>query len=77
VATNLLQGPGTDNLLQRGSNWIVPASLGSTSTVVDGSGSVQQWYYYQPFGQLSMQRSGTPQPYQFTGRKADATGLMY
>jgi hypothetical protein len=41
VATNLLQGPGTDNLLQRGSNWLVPASLGSTSTVVDRSGSVQ------------------------------------
>jgi RHS repeat-associated protein len=77
TTTNLLQGPGTDNLLERGSNWIVPASLGSTSTVVDGSGAVQQRYYYQPFGQLSMAGGGTPQPYQFTGREADATGLMY
>jgi hypothetical protein len=25
VATNLLQGPGPDNLLERGSNWFVPA----------------------------------------------------
>jgi RHS repeat-associated protein len=77
VATNLLQGPGTDNLLQRGSNWFVPASLGSTSTVVDGSGSVLQRYYYHPFGQLALQGAGSPQPYQFTGREADAMGLMY
>jgi hypothetical protein len=75
--TNLLHGPGTDNLLQRGSNWFVPASLNSTSTVVDGTGAVLQRYYYQPFGQLSMQGGGSPQPYQFTGREADESGLMF
>jgi RHS repeat-associated protein len=74
--TNLLHGPGTDNLLQRGSNWFVPASLNSTSTMVDGTGAVLQRYYYQPFGQLSMQGGGSPQPYQFTGREADESGLM-
>jgi hypothetical protein len=40
--TNLLHGPGTDNLLQRGSNGFVPASLNSTSTMVDGSGAVMK-----------------------------------
>jgi RHS repeat-associated protein len=36
-----------------------------------------QYYYYAPFGQLTMQGGGSPQPYQFTGREADETGLMY
>ena len=30
VNTDLLQGPGTDNLLLRGGNWFTPSSLGST-----------------------------------------------
>ena len=75
--TDLLQGPGTDNLLERGGNWLLHNGLDSTSAVVNGSGSILQYYYYAPFGQLTMQGGGSPQPYQFTGREADETGLMY
>ena len=75
--TDLLQGPGTDNLLERGGNWLLHNGLDSTSAVVNGSGSILQYYYYAPFGQLTMQGGGSPQPYQLTGREADETGLMY
>jgi hypothetical protein len=75
--TNLLHGPGTDNLLQRGSTWFGPASLGSTALTLDASGNALQHYSYQPFGQLSLSGGGSPQPYQFTGREADESGLMF
>ena len=45
--------------------------------MVNGSGAIQQYYYYAPFGQATVQGGGSVQPYQFTGREADETGLMY
>jgi RHS repeat-associated protein len=78
VSTDLLQGPGTDNLLQRGGKWFTPDLLGSTSTLTDGSGNLLQRYYYHPYGQTSPDPApGDPQPYRFTGREDDGTGLMY
>src|SRR5690242_10763226 len=77
-ATDLLQGPGTDDLLMRGGNWITPRSLGSASTITDGSGNWLQRYDYAPFGQVNVSvGSGPAQPFQFTGREADETGLKY
>jgi YD repeat-containing protein len=73
--TDLLQGPGTDNLLSRGGNWLLHNGLASTSAVVNGSGTLQQFYYYAPFGQAVVQGGGAVQPYQFTGREVDETGL--
>jgi RHS repeat-associated protein len=76
VNTDLLQGPGVDNLLERGGVWFTPNSLGGTATTVDGSGNWLQRYDYAPFGQLTLTGGGTAQPYQFTGREADESGLM-
>jgi RHS repeat-associated protein len=78
VATDVLQGPGVDAVLKRGSRWLTPDGLGSTSTLTDSAGAIQQRYYYQPFGQGMPQPSpGDPQPFQFAGRENDGTGLYY
>jgi RHS repeat-associated protein len=78
VATDVLQGPGVDAVLKRGSRWFTPDGLGSTSTLTDSAGAVQQRYAYQPFGQASPSPSpGDPQPFQFAGRENDGTGLYY
>jgi RHS repeat-associated protein len=78
VATDVLQGPGVDAVLKRGSRWLTPDGLGSTATLTDSAGAIQQRYYYQPFGQGMPQPSpGDPQPFQFAGRENDGTGLYY
>jgi RHS repeat-associated protein len=78
VATDVFQGPGVDAVLKRGSRWLTPDGLGSTSTLTDSGGTVQQRYAYQPFGQASPNPSpGDPQPFQFAGRENDGTGLYY
>ena len=58
MATGLLQGPGIDNLLMRGSQWVVPGELGSTAMTLDGSGNVLQAYFYAPFGQIAQMGGG-------------------
>jgi RHS repeat-associated protein len=78
VATDVLQGPGVDAVLKRGSRWLTPDGLGSTATLTDSAGAVQQRYYYQPFGQgMPQPAPGDPQPFQFAGRENDGTGLYY
>jgi RHS repeat-associated protein len=78
VATDVFQGPGVDAVLKRGSRWFTPDGLGSTATLTDSAGAVQQRYAYQPFGSVSPNPSpGDPQPFQFAGRENDGTGLYY
>ena len=74
--TDLLQGPGTDNLLSRGGNWLLHNGLDSTSAVVNGSGASCSLLLCAVWaGDGAGRRS--QQPYQFTGREVDETGLMY
>jgi RHS repeat-associated protein len=76
VSTDLLQGPGTDQPLSRGGKWIVPNHQGSAVALTDGSGNVTQSYGYKPFGELTNSPTDS-NPFQFTGRENDGTGLMY
>jgi hypothetical protein len=76
VATDLLQGPGTDEPLSRGGKWFVPNHQGSAVALTDGSGNVTQSYGYKPFGELTNSPTDS-NPFQFTGRENDGTGLMY
>jgi hypothetical protein len=76
VAANLLQSPQLDQPLLRGSKWFVPAQLGSTAALVDGTGSTTQTYGYTAFGELTNSPTD-PNPFQYTGRENDGTGLMY
>ena len=50
--------------------------LGSTLALTDGGGTESTTYAYEPFGQTTS--SGTSDnPFQFTGRERDSTGLYY
>lgn len=71
-----LHGPMVDQPLSRAGLYFTPDHLGSTTTLTDGAGSVVQQYRYSPFGETS--RSTTVNnPFQFTGREKDETGLYY
>ena len=51
-------------------------ALGSTVALTDGSGTTSTSYTYSPFGETAI--TGTPvNPFQFTGRENDGTGLYY
>ncbi|SPP65285.1 RHS repeat-associated core domain-containing protein [Nitrospira lenta] len=50
--------------------------LGSTVALSDDSGSVTTRYTYGPFGSTTVTGSST-NPFQFTGRENDGTGLNY
>ena len=52
-------------------------ALQSSVALADGSGTVQTEYTYDPFGGVSSSGSSTTNPYAFTAREADATGLQY
>ena len=50
--------------------------LGSTVALADSSGAVDTTYAYDPFGNVTVNGADT-NPYQFTGRENDGTGLYY
>jgi RHS repeat-associated protein len=77
--TNLLAGLGIDEQHTRtdgtDTRALLADALGSTVALVDGSGTVQPEYTYEPFGATT--GASGPNPYQFTGREHDGTGLYY
>jgi RHS repeat-associated protein len=52
-------------------------TLGSTVALADRSGSPATEYTYEPFGATSVSGLPSPNPFQFTGRENDGTGLYY
>lgn len=52
-------------------------ALGSTIALVDDAGTVQTAYSYEPFGVTRRHGESSPNPFQFTGRENDGTGLYY
>ncbi len=51
-------------------------TLGSTHALTDSSGAINTSYTYEPFGKTTV--AGTnANPYQFTGRENDGTGLYF
>ncbi len=81
VATaNMLTGLGIDEYFQRSSSngtfSYLTDMLGSTLALADSSGALDTTYAYDPFGNVAV--NGTSgNPYQFTGRENDGTGLYY
>jgi RHS repeat-associated protein len=75
-ASQTLHGPILDEPLARDGLFFTPNHLGSTTTLTDMSGVVQQSYQYSPFGETTGNGS-VANPFQFTGRENDGTGLMY
>ena len=78
VTANLLTGLGIDEYFSRadasGAMSFLTDTLGSAVALTDSSGSVNTDYTYEPFGNVTMTGSNS-NPYQFTGRENDGTGL--
>ena len=51
-------------------------ALGSTVGLVNSAGGIDTSYTYQPFGAATVNGTNA-NPYQFTGRENDATGLYF
>ncbi|KWS06001.1 Rhs-family protein [Lysobacter capsici AZ78] len=77
----ILTGPGVDQRFARneagGRVYYLTDHLGSTRALTDASGAVVQRYDYTAYGQTSQTASGTSNPYQFTGRERDDSGLYF
>jgi RHS repeat-associated protein len=76
TAYQTLYGPGTDHALARNGEFFLPNSLGSTTALTSSGGSVSQSYLYGPFGNL-LNSPTDSNPFQFTGRENDGSGLLY
>jgi RHS repeat-associated protein len=83
VLANILPGLGIDEFLTRTdvvagltSNFLADA-LGSAVAVTESSGVVQTEYTYEPFGRTTVSGAGNSNPFQYTGRENDGTGLYH
>jgi RHS repeat-associated protein len=52
-------------------------ALGSVTALADENGAVKTTYSYDPFGQVAAGGEASDNPFQYTGRENDATGLYY
>jgi len=83
ILANILPGLGIDELLTRTdvpsgiTSHFLADTLGSAVALTDSAGTLQTEYTYEPFGVTST--SGTPNsnPFKYTGREDDGTGLYY
>jgi RHS repeat-associated protein len=80
ATANLLTGPGIDEYFTRtsasGTRTLLPDALGSIVALTDDAGAIQSEYTYEPFG-LTTETGADGNPFQFTGRENDTTGLYY
>jgi RHS repeat-associated protein len=78
---NLLAGLGIDEYLVRGdvnaARTLLVDALGSTLGLIDGNGLLQTEYTYEPFGATIATGEASPNPFQYTRREHDTTGLYY
>ena len=81
VAANMLTGLGMDQLFSRttgaGTSSYLTDRLGSAVALASASGEVKTTYAYDPFGGVFKSGEVSDNPYQFTGRENDGTGLQY
>jgi RHS repeat-associated protein len=81
IVANTLTGLGIDEYLTRsdstGASFFLSDALGSTMALTDSTGGVQTGYSYEPFGKTIPSGSPSSNPFQYTGRENDGTGLYY
>ncbi|MCD9127655.1 RHS repeat-associated core domain-containing protein [Luteimonas fraxinea] len=77
----VLTGQGVDQRLARGSgsqrHFYLSDALGSTRALADIDGSILQTYDYDPYGVTHPTNQGVENPYRYTGREQDESGLYY
>jgi RHS repeat-associated protein len=79
VATTYLRSLNIDEPFARQSNTIEyyhADALGSVLALTDQTGVVQTTYRYEPFGRTAV-TGASANPFQYTGRENDGTGLYY
>ncbi len=81
ASANILTGLGIDEYFLRsdssGAMALLADALGSTIGLVNSGGSIATSYTYQPFGATTVSGMSNANPYQFTGRESDGTGLYF
>jgi RHS repeat-associated protein len=83
VLANILPGLRIDEFLTRTdgtsgvTSFFLADALGSPVAVTDATGAIQTEYTYEPFGQTTFGGTPNSNPYQYTGRENDGTGLYY
>ena len=77
----ILTGLGIDERYARndknGRTYLITDHLGSTKALLDANGNVVNRYDYDPYGNVQQTGTGFSNPYQYTGREKDASGLMH
>ncbi len=81
TTANLLTGLGIDEVFSRtdaaGTRHFLSDALGSTLGLADTSGAIQTQYTYEPYGKATVIGAASGNPFQYTGRENDGTGLYY
>jgi RHS repeat-associated protein len=80
VTANLLSGRIDEVFTRTDSNGaanFLPDALGSTVELTGPSGNMLASYAYEPFGNTTVTSGSSANPYQYTGRENDGTGLYY
>jgi RHS repeat-associated protein len=77
----LLSAAGLDEWLAlidpSGTRSLLTDGLGSTMALTDATGNIVTQYTYDAFGVTTSSGAASLNPFQFTGRENDATGLYY
>jgi RHS repeat-associated protein len=83
VLAKILSGLGVDEFLARTdvpvgtTSSFLSDALGSALALADSAGTVQTEYTYEPFGKTTATGVSNTNPFHFTGRENDGTGLYY
>jgi RHS repeat-associated protein len=77
-----LTGPGLDEIYARTTDdgsvtTYLTDPQGSVIGLVGADGEAATWYSYDPFGATTIHGEADPNPFTFTGRELDETGLHY
>ncbi len=79
TAANLLTGVGLDEVFSRadaaGTRYFMTDALGSTLALADADGNILTQYTYEPFGNTIASGQANANPYHYTSRENDGTGL--
>lgn len=81
VKATILGGLELDEIFRRtdasGARSFLTDGLGSTMTLTDDTGIARTQYRYDPYGASTTSGDGSSNPFQYTGRENDGTGLYY
>lgn len=83
IRSDILAGLNIDEFFSRAdvssghTAYLLADGLGSSVALTDASGSIQTEYTYEPFGNALASGVANTNPFQFTARENDGTGLYY